>query len=83
MSDSAKLRFVYGIISLICAFLCFGLCISIIFLLIFLNIDGVFIIIPTFGLPGFFILACTSVHYFRHSGIIQDQDMKAKGNNRP
>ena len=80
MSDSAKLRFVYGVLTLIGTFLCFGICILIIFSLIFLNINEDSVGILVFAIPGCFILACLSVHYFRYSGIIQGQDMKAKDN---
>ena len=86
MSDSAKLRFVYGILCLIGSFLCFGISIAIIFLLIFAiipnNLTTIFLWITLAIFLVFFILAILSVIYFRFSGKIQGKDELVKQNSK-
>ena len=76
MSDSAKLRFVYGILCLIGSFLCFGIGIAMIFLLIFAIIpyNAVFLWLTITLFVFWFVLAILSVKYFRFSGKIQGKD---------
>ena len=82
MSDSAKLRFVYGILLLIGAFLCFGTVISFTFLFLFVTIPEPFItpmiIIFLALLIGCIFLIPLSVSYFIDSGIIRGKDIKIK-----
>lgn len=81
MSDSAKLRFVYGILFLIGAFLCFGTLIALIFLLIFVIpeshiTDIIALCICAFIL--FIIFLVSSVFYFIDSGMIRGKNIKSE-----
>lgn len=78
MNDSAKLRFIYGVLLLIGSFLCFGIDISFIFLLIFVNLPEN-IITPIIMLfivfvVALFLLIPSSVSNFMASGIINAKE---------
>lgn len=74
MSDSAKLRFVSGILFLIGAFLCFGTSIALIFLLIFVipkSFTDIIAMCIFVLIVLFFPLLISSVTYFIDSGKIR------------
>ncbi|MBQ2938474.1 MAG: hypothetical protein IJE05_06345 [Clostridia bacterium] len=78
MNDSAKLRFIYGVLLLIGSFLCFGIDISFIFLLIFVkipeNIITPLIMLLIFLFFAFICLITSSVSNFMATGIINAKE---------
>ena len=82
MSDSSKLRFVYGVLLLIGAFICFGIVISFIFLFFLVTIPESAItpmfIISIVAFFGCIFFPPLSVYYFTASGIIRGKNIKIK-----
>lgn len=81
MSDSSKLRFVYGVLFLIGAFILFGVDISVIFLLIFFNIPEncittiVLMVVVSFAITVA-VLIPNAILSFLKSGIIHGKEQK-------